>query len=104
MHLTQALNDCFADNMIWQTGKRLSTDNVWCTCFNEVAHLCGKQPTLAHRVTKRKNLTSLLGQFINVRIRLKALGLLQHLIDWRAQTLNHLDSCDMCHAALERGA
>ena len=73
MHLAQALDDRLADNVVRQAGERLSTDDVWRARLNEVAHLSGEQPALAHRVAERKDLFGLLGQLIDVGVWLKAL-------------------------------
>ena len=64
----QLFNDAFSNNVIGQTAKWLSADNIWRALVDQLDHLTGQKPSLTGLISKGDNRLGVFGQILDHRL------------------------------------
>ena len=80
----QFFDNTFTDNVVWQTAKRLCTDDICCTAVDQFHHFTCQEPSFPGLVTNGYDLFCVIYKIIDIGRRIKVFGLLKCLGSGRA--------------------
>ena len=88
----QFFDDALSDDMIWQAGEGLGTDDVLRAPFDQLQHLAGQEPAFPGLIAKGDDFLRHIRHVIDVRGGGEMNALLQRLIRRPAEELKRPDS------------